>query len=185
MSLIVQKYGGTSVGTPERIRNVARRILETQAEGHQVVAVVSAMAGVTKNLIKLADDVTGEGFPTEREMDVLLDHNAGMHRKNDEFSQIVRQMIIVTLNASIEAARAGEQGRGFAVVAEEMRQLASRADTLSSDYRRGLHETDLITTATFQDLQAGGRMIVGALVGLDLRSKQTAQALDASDAARP
>jgi hypothetical protein len=71
------------------------------------------------------------------------------------------------------------------VVAEEMRQLASRADTLSSDYRRGLHENDLITTATFQDLQAGGRMIVGALVGLDLRSKQTAQALDASEAARP
>ena len=72
MSLIVQKYGGTSVGTPERIRNVARRILETQQAGNQVVAVVSAMAGVTNNLIKLADEVTGEGFPTEREMDVLL-----------------------------------------------------------------------------------------------------------------
>ena len=45
MRLIVQKYGGTSVGTPERIRNVARRILETQQEGCRVVAVISAMAG--------------------------------------------------------------------------------------------------------------------------------------------
>src|SRR5881394_213940 len=63
MRLIVQKYGGTSVGNPERIRNVARRIVETQREGCQVVAVISAMAGVTDNLIKLASDVllaTGE-----------------------------------------------------------------------------------------------------------------------------
>jgi methyl-accepting chemotaxis protein len=118
-------------------------------------------------------------------MDDLLDHNASMHQKNDDFAQIVRQMIIVTLNASIEAARAGEQGRGFAVVAEEMRQLASRADALSADYRRSLHENDLITTATFQDLQAGGRMIVGALVGLDLRNRQAQQALAAAQPEHP
>ena len=47
MSLIVQKYGGTSVGNPERIKNVARRLIETQQAGNQVVAVVSAMSGVT------------------------------------------------------------------------------------------------------------------------------------------
>ena len=70
MSLIVQKYGGTSVGTPERILEVARRILRTQQEGHQVVAVLSAMSGVTDNLIKLARQVSSN--PTEREMDVLL-----------------------------------------------------------------------------------------------------------------
>jgi aspartate kinase len=70
MSLIVQKYGGTSVGNPERILNVARRIIATQDEGHQVVAVVSAMSGVTDSLIKLARDVSPS--PTEREMDVLL-----------------------------------------------------------------------------------------------------------------
>ncbi|MDP4849033.1 MAG: aspartate kinase, partial [Verrucomicrobiales bacterium] len=73
MSLIVQKYGGTSVGTPERIRNVARKIIETRDAGNQVIAVVSAMAGVTNRLIELAEQVTGEGkHPTEREMDVLL-----------------------------------------------------------------------------------------------------------------
>lgn len=72
MALIVQKYGGTSVGTPERIRNCARRILETQRAGNQVVAVVSAMSGVTDNLIKLAKEVSPEQEPIEREMDVLL-----------------------------------------------------------------------------------------------------------------
>jgi len=72
MALIVQKYGGTSVGTPERIRNCARRILETQRAGNQVVAVVSAMSGVTDSLIKLAREVSPDHDPAEREMDVLL-----------------------------------------------------------------------------------------------------------------
>lgn len=70
MALIVQKYGGTSMGNPERIKNVARRVLETQAGGHKVVAVVSAMSGVTDSLIKLARDVTAK--PAGREMDMLL-----------------------------------------------------------------------------------------------------------------
>ncbi|HEX4200835.1 MAG TPA: aspartate kinase, partial [Chthoniobacterales bacterium] len=70
MSLIVQKYGGTSVANPERIQNVAKRILETQKAGNQVVVVVSAMSGMTDSLIKLASEVAPH--PTEREMDVLL-----------------------------------------------------------------------------------------------------------------
>jgi aspartate kinase len=70
MSVIVQKYGGTSVGNPERILNVARRVLETRRAGHGVVVVVSAMSGVTDNLIQLAQQVAPR--PTEREMDVLL-----------------------------------------------------------------------------------------------------------------
>ena len=70
MRLVVQKYGGTSVGTSERIRNVARRLLETQREGCQVVAVISAMAGVTDNLIKLAHEISPQ--PNERELDILL-----------------------------------------------------------------------------------------------------------------
>ncbi|HVE15165.1 MAG TPA: aspartate kinase, partial [Chthoniobacterales bacterium] len=70
MSLIVQKYGGTSVGTPERIRNVAQRVLATQREGHSVVVVVSAMSGVTDGLLKLSKAVSET--PTDRELDVLL-----------------------------------------------------------------------------------------------------------------
>ena len=70
MRLLVQKYGGTSVGTAERIRNVARRLVETQRAGSQVVAVISAMAGVTDELIKLAHEISSH--PTERELDILL-----------------------------------------------------------------------------------------------------------------
>jgi len=70
MARVVQKYGGTSVGDVERIRNVARRVLNTKNQGHEVVVVVSAMAGETDKLIRLAQQVTPS--PDEREMDVLI-----------------------------------------------------------------------------------------------------------------
>lgn len=70
MALVVQKYGGTSVGDVERIRNVARRVLNTKNQGHEVVVVVSAMAGETDRLLRLAQQVTSN--PDEREMDVLI-----------------------------------------------------------------------------------------------------------------
>ena len=70
MALIVQKDGGTSLGTPERILNVARRVVATQESGNRLVVVVSAMSGVTDSLIKLAKQVSAS--PTQREMDVLL-----------------------------------------------------------------------------------------------------------------
>jgi aspartate kinase len=70
MRLIVQKYGGTSVGDAKRIKNVAQRLIETQREGCRVVAVISAMAGVTDNLIKLSKEMSSD--PTERELDILL-----------------------------------------------------------------------------------------------------------------
>ena len=70
MALIVQKFGGSSVGTIDRIRNVARRIHETAGDGNQVVAVVSAMSGVTDKLIGLARELSAS--PSERELDVLM-----------------------------------------------------------------------------------------------------------------
>jgi aspartate kinase len=70
MALVVQKYGGTSVGDVDRIRNVAGRVIRSAKEGHQVVVVVSAMAGETDKLIRLARQVTTN--PDEREMDVLV-----------------------------------------------------------------------------------------------------------------
>jgi aspartate kinase len=70
MRLIVQKYGGTSVGSTERIRNVAARLLATQREGCRVVGVISAMAGVTDNLIRLARETSPD--PDPRELDLLL-----------------------------------------------------------------------------------------------------------------
>lgn len=70
MALIVQKYGGTSVGTIERIHRVADRVAHTQREGNQVVVVLSAMSGETDRLVKLAHEVTT--VPDERELDMLL-----------------------------------------------------------------------------------------------------------------
>ena len=111
------------------------------------------------------------------DMNELITHNRDMHRMNDEFALIVNQVIIVALNASIEAARAGVHGRGFAVVAQEVRDLAQRAEKLSKSYRANLYQNDLITTTTFQDLQAGGKMIMGAVIGLDLINKKTRETL--------
>jgi len=70
MALIVQKYGGTSVGTVERIQNVANRVKKSRDAGDQVVVVVSAMSGETNRLISLANDISSA--PNPREMDVLV-----------------------------------------------------------------------------------------------------------------
>ncbi len=70
MALIVQKYGGTSVANPERIRNVARRVARYKAMGHQIVVVVSAMSGETNRLIALAKEIMPE--PDPRELDVMI-----------------------------------------------------------------------------------------------------------------
>ena len=76
MALIVQKYGGTSVGSIERIHAVASRARKTQAEGHDVVVIVSAMAGETNRLLGLAEDAmtfgrTGDMIADRRELDVV------------------------------------------------------------------------------------------------------------------
>ena len=154
MSLIVQKYGGTSVGTPERIRNVARRILETQAEGHQVVAVVSAMAGVTNNLIKLADEVTGEGFPTEREMDVLL-------ATGEQTTIALTAMALNSMGAkavSLTGAQAGIQTDGVHGL---------------------LNEGNIVILAGFQGQTSDGRITTLGRGGSDLTAIAMAAAIDA------
>ncbi|MDK2124520.1 aspartate kinase [Parachitinimonas caeni] len=70
MALIVQKYGGTSVGSPDRIKNVAKRVARFKGEGHQLVVVVSAMSGETNRLIALAKEV--QASPDPRELDVIV-----------------------------------------------------------------------------------------------------------------
>ena len=70
MALVVQKYGGTSVGDIDRIKNVASRVIAAKNQGHEVVVVVSAMAGETDRLIRLAQQMTPN--PDERELDVLV-----------------------------------------------------------------------------------------------------------------
>lgn len=167
--------GRTQLQRLQEEQEMALRQLGDQSSATKVRTMGSCDA-----LAHAIDKLLGLAKTFERwhdDMSALITHNREMHNKNDEFSSIVRQVVIVTLNASIEAARAGEQGRGFAVVANEMRELASRAEALSKDYRTNLFENDLITTTTFQDLQAGGKMIIGSVIGLDLINKKTKEAL--------
>lgn len=102
----------------------------------------------------------------------LMERNQNMHEQNQELSSIVRHVVIVSLNASIEAARAGTVGRGFAVVAGEVRALAARSEALSKSYSDSLHRNDLTTTATFQDIQAGGKMITASLSSVEALANQ-------------
>jgi len=101
------------------------------------------------------------------EMSLLMQQNKYMLDQNNEFSIIVKKTVVLALNAAIEAARAGEAGHGFAVVADEVRSLATRAEYFSSNYRESLHKSDLVTTSTFQDVQASGKMIFAAVHAID------------------
>ncbi|KZZ67667.1 methyl-accepting chemotaxis protein, partial [Oleiphilus sp. HI0128] len=119
----------------------------------------SQLTQVEKDLADLADLlVTFERW--HESLTQLMLHNAEMHTQNQEFFNIVKQIVILALNAAIEAARAGEHGRGFAVVADEVRNLAMRSQELSESYKENLNKNDFLTTATFQDIQASGKMIL-------------------------
>ncbi len=108
------------------------------------------------------------------EMSKLMQQNQYMQKQNQEFGGIISQTVILALNAAIEAARAGEAGRGFAVVADEVRVLATRAEGFSANYRDSLHKNDMVTTATFQDIQASGKMILTAVHALDAKLSKLA-----------
>lgn len=135
---------------------------------------VSRLADEAALLKKVA--VTFEHW--HEEMNSLMVQNRDMHKKNQEFAAIVKHVVILSLNAAIEAARAGESGRGFAVVADEVRTLAFRSETLSKDYSNSLYKNDLTTTSTFQDIQAGGKMIMAAISGIESMVTQLRSRID-------
>src|SRR4051794_163657 len=166
MRLIVQKYGGTSVGSPERIRNVARKILETQRDGCRVVAVVSAMAGVTDNLIKLATETSPR--PAEREMDMLLATG----------EQAAIALVAMAIN--------GLGGKAISLTGAEAGILTDRAHTrakIANITPRQIHallaEDYIVIVAGFQGQNADGETTTLGRGGSDLTAIALAGALNA------
>jgi methyl-accepting chemotaxis protein len=165
--------------TVAQMRDAASDQLEVieqlRTELQSATAAKEQWAGRAGQIAEEAARLRGLALTFERwheQMISLMEQNHDMHTKNQELQSIVRHVVIVSLNASIEAARAGTAGRGFAVVASEVRSLAARSEELSKSYRNSLHLNDLTTTATFQDIQAGGKMITASLSSVEALASQ-------------
>jgi len=166
MALIVQKYGGTSVGDPARIKNVARRVLETQRAGHKVVVVVSAMSGVTDSLIKLSREVCAR--PSEREMDVLL-------ATGEQTTIALLAMALQGMDAravSLTGAQAG-------IVTDGVHTKAKIFNITPKQIHSHLDEGSIVIVAGFQGQTAGGEITTLGRGGSDLTAIALAAALKA------
>ena len=166
MRLIVQKYGGTSVGNPERIRNVAARLIETQREGCRVVAVISAMAGETDQLIKLAHDVSPS--PTKRELDILL-------ATGENAASALTAMAVNALGAkaiSVTGAQAG-------ILTDRVHTKAKIANISAKQIQALLAEDYIVIVAGFQGQTPEGETTTLGRGGSDLSAIALAGVLNA------
>jgi len=168
MALVVQKYGGTSVGAPDRIQNVARRVIATQQAGNSVVVVVSAMSGVTDNLIKLAKQVSTA--PTERELDVLLSTG----------EQTTIALTAMAINAmggkaiSVTGAQAG-------IITDGIHTKAKIANISPRQIRKYLADGFICIVAGFQGQTLQGQITTLGRGGSDLTAIAIAAAIKADN----
>jgi len=168
MSLIVQKYGGTSVGNAERIRRVAARFLATKMAGHDVVAVISAMAGVTDGLIKLAREMSQQ--PSEREMDLLL-------ATGEQSASALTAMAVNALGGkavSLTGAAAG-------IVTDGVHTKAKISHISPRQIHELLAEDFIVIVAGFQGQSPDGAVTTLGRGGSDLTAIALAAALKADD----
>jgi len=166
MSLLVQKYGGTSVGNPKRIRSVAKRILQTQRAGNQVVVVVSAMSGVTDSLIRLAHKVAHH--PAEREMDVLL-------ATGEQTTIALTAMAINELDGSAVSLTGAQAG----IVTDGVHTKAKIANITPKRIHTFLETGSIVIVAGFQGESLDGQVTTLGRGGSDLTAIALAAAIRA------
>ncbi|WP_315360345.1 aspartate kinase [Neisseria bacilliformis] len=168
MALIVQKYGGTSVGSPERIKNVAKRVARARAEGHDVVVVVSAMSGETNRLVALAHEM--QEFPDPRELDVVLATG----------EQVTIGLLAMALK-DIGVPAKSYTGWQVAVRTDDAHTKA-RIDHIDADKMRAdLGEGRVVIVAGFQGVTAGGDIATLGRGGSDTSAVALAAALKADE----
>jgi aspartate kinase len=166
MALIVQKYGGTSVGDAARIKNVARRVAESRSRGDRIVVVVSAMSGVTDGLITLARQITDA--PPERELDVLLATG----------EQTTIALTAMALNAigvpavSLTGAQAG-------IVTDGVHTKAKIQNITPKETHKLLDAGNVVIVAGFQGQTRAGQITTLGRGGSDLTAIALAAALKA------
>ncbi len=166
MRLIVQKYGGTSVGSAERIRAVAQRIVETQREGAHVVAIVSAMAGVTDELIGLAKDVSAQ--PKPRELDILL-------ATGERAASALTAMAVNALGVPAVSLTGADAG----ILTDRIHTKAKIANISPRQIHALLDEDYVVIVAGFQGQSADGETTTLGRGGSDLSAIALAGALNA------
>jgi aspartate kinase len=166
MRLIVQKYGGTSVGDPERIRNVARRLVETHHSGCRVVGVISAMAGVTDELIKLAHAVATRPIP--REFDLLL-------ATGEQASSALVAMAVNELGLRAVSLSGAEAG----ILTDHFHSRAKIANISPRRIQNLLSEDYIVVVAGFQGQTSDGEVTTLGRGGSDLTAISLAGALNA------
>ena len=166
MALVVQKYGGTSVGDVERIRNVARRVLNTKNQGHQLVVVVSAMAGETDKLIRLAQQVTP--VPDERELDVLVSTG----------EQVSIALLAMALK-SMDCDSKSYLGFQIKIATDSVFGKARIASIDSEKMLQDLKEGRVVVVAGFQGVDDSGNITTLGRGGSDTSAVAVAAALEA------
>ncbi|SMC19470.1 aspartate kinase [Andreprevotia lacus DSM 23236] len=168
MALIVQKYGGTSVGTTDRIKNVARRVAKFKAQGHDLVVVLSAMSGETNRLIALAKDI--QANPDPRELDVIVSTG----------EQVTIGLLAMALKElGIEAK--SYTGAQVKILTDSMHTKARIQSIDDAAMRADLNAGRVVIVAGFQGVDAEGNITTLGRGGSDTSGVALAAALKADE----
>ncbi|MDR1661731.1 MAG: aspartate kinase [Azoarcus sp.] len=168
MALIVQKYGGTSMGSPERIKNVARRVAKFHAQGHRVVVVVSAMSGETNRLVALAQALSKT--PDPRELDMVISTG----------EQVSIGLLALALQ-DIGVPAKSYTGGQVRILTDNAFTKARILDIDDAAIRRDLSEGKVAVVAGFQGVDADGNIATLGRGGSDTTGVALAAALKADE----